>query len=254
MVYAPGYSYPYLRAAGLGYLAYNASKTGTSMAYKGGISRTRTKTTRRRKTVGFSTAVKRVLARDTETKYNVFAGLPASFLHNNIYSMCFNAKVVQGTGEGTRIDDSINLIGCSLKGVINTAAVTGAFSYRLMVVWSTVALDPAALGTGGLAFANLFLPGGIGNPVFALVNPKACTVLHDEVIDINSLIAVSKDIMSFDIKVPLSGKFNYVATGSKFGKTKNLYVVAIPTVIGGSSGVTDCGFITFDAQLKYKDS
>jgi len=157
--------------------------------------------------------------------------------HNSIYTTTLTSKIAQGDDNASRDGDRINLVALRVSGCVHSsAAVTGANTYRLLVLWSGEEYNVTA-STSGLTLAEIFLPTGGGLVSRAIVNPKAVTVLHDVMVDIDSLITTTANVSSFDFKVPINQIFSYQGTGSVFGKMKNLYLVVIGSIIGGSGSV-----------------
>lgn len=54
--------------------------------------------------------------------------------------------------------------------------------------------------------------------------------------------------------VKINQKFNFQATGSVFGKTKNLYLLVVPSFLGGTSPTTLLGQINVNTLIKYTDA
>jgi len=179
----------------------------------------------------------------------------SSMTHNTIYTTNITAQITQGDGNANRDGDAVILVSLKVKGAIHSPAATGAFMYRLIIGWSGE--EYAVTGSSsGIVDAELILPNqGTSFKANANVNPKAFTVLHDEMLEINSLIASSTDVKSFAFNVPFSGaKFAYQASASTFGKLKNLYCIVIPSVVGGSGGVTACGSFFINTDLVFQNA
>jgi len=85
------------------------------------------------------------------------------------------------------------------------------------------------------------------------VNPKAFTVLHDEVIDINSIVVATQETHALAFTIPVQTRFQYQASASQFGKTRNLVVVVTSFVPGGVTGTTATGTIQLSSDLIFKD-
>ena len=207
-----------------------------------------------RKTKSVSGFVKNVIYRMAEKKQYSQSVAIGSLLHGNIYTKSITTNVVQGTSEATRVGDAVQLSDLRLKGVFATAATAGAYQFRVMVVASGEEYNVDGT-TSGLVLSELFNQGiTAGTQVNAIVNPKACTVLHDEVVNINSTISGVSDGALIDLNIPLNNQvFKYQSSGSVYGKFKNIYVVLIGWVLSGTSGTTPTGSITFNYVLNYRD-
>lgn len=176
--------------------------------------------------------------------------------HNTLYTCIPSEGIVQGTGNTQRDGDKIHIEAIKLKGTMQAATASNAYSYRILVGFSGEELSTASIESkfvSGLGVTELFLPttATFWNPN-GIVNPKAFTLLYDTTIDINSQIASSADLSSFATTVPINMDFPYQATGSVFGKFKNLCVVVTGSVAGGTSGVTSVGAGVISMDLIFK--
>lgn len=260
MVYA-GTSYAQM--AGYGAMAYGGagyaglrSLSRSKAQYRGGTSSSRTlvRGGKRRKSQSVSGVIKSVIFRMAEKKQYSDTTAIGSMSHGSMYTQSVTTKLVQGTSEATRVGDDVQLSDLRIKGVFASVTTAGTFQYRIMVIASGEEYDVDGT-TAGLVLAEVFNQGiTAGTQVNALVNPKACTVLHDEVVNINSTITGVSDGALVDIVVPLNNqKFRYQSSGSEYGKFKNIYIVTIGWVLGGASGVTNTGSITYNWLLNYRD-
>lgn len=188
-------------------------------------------------------------------KHNTLSSSAVSnvMTHQTIYTTNLTSKIVQGDSNADRDGDSVHLTAFKLKGVIHSPTTAGAYVYRVLVGWSGEEYALTA-SSAGLTSAELFLPNQ-GGAFFATanVNPKAFTVIHDEIIDINSNITATSDLKSIAFNVPIKQKYAYQSTGSTFGKFKNLYIVVISGVVGGTSGTTASGSYFFDTDLIFQN-
>jgi len=176
-----------------------------------------------------------------------------TMLHNNIYTSSMTTKIAQGDGNTDRDGDSVHLTALKVKGVIHSGAASNGFVYRVLVLWQGEEFNVSHT-TSGLAAADIFLPNqGGGFVATGNINPKACTVLYDEVVTINSLVATTSDMKEVCFNVPINQKFDYQAAGSVNGKFKNLYFVIIGGVIGGTNNVTSVGSAFFNTDLVFQN-
>jgi len=172
--------------------------------------------------------------------------------HNTMYTALISGIPVQGTANTSRVGDKIHIMNLELALGINTNTTAGAYTYRVIVCYSGEEYTPSGLGSG-LAFGEVFLPntGGLYGTL-AITNPKAVTVLMDELIDINSVIALTKDVVTLRRNIHLGIDFPYQASGSVYGKTKNLYVVVVGCVVDGTTGTTVVGTFNLNADMTFK--
>lgn len=190
---------------------------------------------------------------DTQSDQSVIV----SATHNTIYTNNITAQVTQGTGNDNRQGDQIFMRGLNIRGSVFTNSTANAYQYRILVGYSGEEYNPGiAFGTGanGLAIGEIFLPNtGINFTTHGIINSKAFTVLYDQTLDVNSQIAATVDVSHVNIYVPLNQKFAYQSAASVYGKTKNLYVIAIGSVAGGTAGTTAAGVVSFTTDLTYKN-
>lgn len=181
----------------------------------------------------------------------------AALLHNTVYTMCPSQGITQGTGNANRLGDRVHLEALKIQANFQSSATAGAYSYRILVGYSGEEYTTANIASqfvSGLGTTQLFFPSTVNFwTVNGIVNPKAFTVLYDQTVDINSQITAVSDVVSYSHTVPLGIDFPYQDSGSVQGKFKNLYIVVIGCVAGGTSGVTAAGNILFSGDLIFKD-
>lgn len=180
-----------------------------------------------------------------------------TLVHNTVTSMCPTQGIVQGDGNTQRDGDAIQLEALKMKGTFVTNSTAGAYQYRVLVGWSGEEYTTANIATGlvsALGASEIFLPSTQGWVNNAIVNPKAFTLLYDQTFDINSQIAATQDSQAFNLTVPIHQSFAYQASGSVQGKTKNLYVVVIGSVAGGTTGSTASGQVLLSYDLIFKNN
>lgn len=207
-----------------------------------------------------STAVKQYVKKaslmKTEIKnYNLVVS-NAAVVHATQYAHAMTQGIVQGTTNEDRVGDEIFINAIRFNILVASNATAGAYSYRLMLVWSGEEFNNAGtLASTSLASSEVFLPGfDNGAKFLGVVNRKAVTVLWDRVVDINSNIANTSDCITVSGTIGMKNqRFPYQAAGSIYGKTKNLYFVAIPNVVNGVTGTTGCGAITITYSIDFRD-
>jgi hypothetical protein len=252
MIYNPYRYAPYAAAA-----AQLGVPSQVSNRFAAGRSYTRT-VTKKRKTAAPSNSVKSQMLKAIDNHHltmsdnNIFlAG--SGFTSGTLFCNNLTAQIVQGTGNSNRVGDKIHLNKIVLRGcVITPPSVAGAYSFRVMLVWSSNEYNPAGLGAG-LTFAEIFLPNtGSNNITTAIANPKACTVIYDKVIDVNSLLTTVSDLQTFGTEISLSQDFVYENSAGVYGKNKNLYLVVSGFVAGGTLGTTALGTLQTSADVVFK--
>lgn len=179
--------------------------------------------------------------------------IQSSLLHNGIYSCTPSTGVVQGSANTQRIGDSIQMVAIKIRGFVQSNSASNAYQYRMIVGWSGEEFSLATSFSAGLGSTEVFLPNSVSNWIpNGIINPKAFTVLADSTIVLNSQIASVSDLEAFNFTVPINQKFDYQAASSVYGKTKNLYILVIPAVVGGVTASTGCGQIVLAYDLIFK--
>jgi len=207
---------------------------------------------KRRKLTGRGQSFHALAVKELPAKHYANASI-TSLPHNTILSVVPTTGITQGLTNTNRIGDHVQLCAIKLKGSLNSASAANGYSYRVLVGWTGEEYNlPTVLGSG-LGSTELFIVNtDTGWETNGIINPKAFTVLSDSTYDINSQITGVADCMSFATTVPLNMKFDYQANGSIYGKTKNLAVIVIGSVIGGTSGTTSAGLVVLAYDLIFK--
>lgn len=201
--------------------------------------------------------VKKAITQAREVKAKS-SGPSTSMLHANIYSCNITANVVEGPSDDERIGDTIHPKSLVLNYSFIAPATAGAYAYRIIVFYSGNEYSSTSLATGasGFTFAELFQPTTSADSIFmAVPNPKAITILGDQLININSNITATKDIHSGRMNIRLgTSAFKYESLGSIFGKTKNLYIAVTSYVADGVTNETATGIAVVNYDFRYADS
>jgi len=256
MSYNPNFYNYALGAAALGagrvVSAYRGSGPGVSLPTSYARSMVVSKKRRGLKRRSFADRVRRL----APYKHNTLADstVTNAMTHNTIYTTNLTAKITQGDTNQDRNGDSLVLAAVKVSGIIHTPTTSGAYNYRVLLLYSGEEYNVTA-SAAGLANTEIFLPNGGGSFMTrAIINPKTCTVLHDQMYDVNSLVTATSDNITCNFKVNLKGKFPYQSSGSVFGKNRNIYLVVISAVVGGTSGVTASGTYFLNTDVIFQDS
>jgi len=179
----------------------------------------------------------------------------SAMTHNTIYTLNLTAFINQGTTNQNRTGDQIFLEAVKMRGYVRSATASNAYQYRILVGWSGEDITLVSLASvGGLSISELFLPStGGASLASAPINPKAFTVLYDQIVDLNSQLTGTADINSVVATIRIQQKFAYQASASALGKTKNLFFVIVPSVPTGTVGVTDAGSCGFNHDIIFKN-
>lgn len=214
--------------------------------------RTRTMVTTRSRTRVNRTSFKKAVENIKPAKH-YSAETNATMTAGTIYTCSPTVVVTQGDLNSNRDGDAIIL--CSLKIKMNffSDAVAGAYTYRILVGYSGEEYNASTFTSAALTSTELFLPNTAAFATHGIINPKAFTVLHDETVDINSQIAATVDLATLAFTVNLANfHFLYQSSQSIYGKTKNLYIVILGNVAGGTPGTTATGSAILSYDLVFK--
>jgi len=256
MSYAPS-AFDLAKFGASALMTMNANRSATASAYRGIGASTRTRLRRKKSRGGSRSSFAAKVRALAPYKHHTVSDSTASqqnMTHNTPYTTSLTQKISQGDDNVSRDGDAIVIAAVKVQGAVVTAAASGAYMYRVMLLWSGEEYNVSG-SSSGLTSTEIFLPGTGGSFIAnAIVNPKAVTVLHDEMIDVNSLIASTRDVKDIAFKVNLGQKFPYQASASIYGKTKNLYLVVIGSVVGGTGGTTDCGQHFMNVDIVFQNA
>ena len=200
-------------------------------------------------------AVKRMISGVLEKKQKPQQVVSPSMSIDVLYTYNFTAQIVQGTTDGTRVGDQINLGSLEVNLRYETGTIGGAYQLRILIFWSGEEYNPSnnTLTAANFTASQLFLPGVSGLIPFAPCNSKAVVLLHDQIMNVDSQIEGKPDVGVSRINIPLKGQtFKFQESGSVYGKTKNLYMVALCT--GTVSGAGAFGNVYFQSKLNFMDA
>ena len=235
---------------GMGALQYAAQRYSNKQRFRQNVAPTyygTTKSRKRGRSSFHALAVKEMPAKH-------YANTSITTLtHNTITTVVPTTGITQGLTNTNRIGDHVQLCAIKLSGSLNSAIASNGYSYRVLVGWTGEEYNlPTTLGSG-LGTGELFIAAtDVGWGCNGIINPKAFTVLSDNTYDINSQISAVSDCQSFSLVVPINSKFDYQSNGSIYGKTRNLAVVVLGSVIGGVAGTTSVGTVVLAYDLIFK--
>jgi len=232
-----------------------------TMAYGNGGSRTRNMTKRRRgkkgsKKLATVSTVRRMLSGVQEKKQScqtIQASGSTNMNSGVLTGYNLTAAITQGTADGMRVGDSIDLTAFVANVRWTTNAAAGFYQLRVLLFYSGEEVNPAAFQTTGfLTTSQVITPASLF-AVVGVINTKAVTILYDNLLELNSTISTVQEGVTARINVPLKGKFHYNETAGVYGKSKNLYIAVIPQYTGPGTP-TDNGICSINYALKYSDS
>jgi len=203
-------------------------------------------------------AVKRMIKNSQELKilgYKVEStALNATV--GSFYGTNLTAQIAQGNADGNRIGDEVYLESLEF-GLWFAASTTANDTYilRVLIVWSGEEYNPTAgtfsdsiLTAGDIFVANRPASG----PLTGVCNPKGVTVVFDRTYTLHSLVsgvAIAETARGF---ASLKKKFKYQSAASAFGKSSNLYLLAIPA--NRTSNAANDVDVQFHMTMKFRDA
>lgn len=224
-----------------------------STALRTGRSRTLSITKTRRKKAYGRSSFKDQLYNNMAAKH-VNGEQGVTMVHNTLYTLVPTAIPTQGDSNSNRDGDAIVLCALKLNGFYNTDVAAGPYCFRVIVGFTGEEYSNTTFGSG-IGTSDLFLPNTGGTVTTnGLINPKAFTCLYDEKYTVNSEIAATRSRVDYNIYVPLNNqKFYYQSAASALGKTKNLIVVIVGDIVGGTTGTTAVGGTSVSWDFIYKN-
>lgn len=251
---------PYIRPmAAAGYATYSSFKSNAPSYAKTDNVTNQTVITRRpkyrpRKRITF----KQRLLRNASAKHcntNDSQTVKVGMTHNTIYTCNLTSNILNSTSDSGRIGDSVHLMAVKINGLFTSPAATSAScQLRLLVGWSPAEYNLAATFGSGLGLTEIFEAGtGANWTNTGIVNPKAFTVLDDRIITVNNNITAISEIQELIYSVQIDSEMVYKSLSGIYGKKRNLYLVAIACISGGTPGTTNAGQINLSSDLIFKD-
>jgi len=224
------------------------TKMKTNYTYKDTIKNSSAK----KRKVATVAAVKRMIAGVMEPKQIFINPFAVGFTLGTVHSYNITAQVLQGTADGNRTGDSINLSSVMIRYLYVTNTTANFYGLRVLLLMSSEEFNTANLSTAGLGISQVF--GSPNTTIFNCIpNAKAVTILADQTYNMNSQIAGTTDGQTGIINHSFgSRKFDYQAAGSVFGKKQNLYLVVVADK--GVAASTNAGDFLCHIRLKYLDS
>jgi len=209
------------------------------------------KTTSMRKATGTS-SVKQTILDMASVYHNAVVDATCgngALTSNQIYNFPLTAQITQGTTQANRTGDSIYLSALKLRGYIASPVTSSVYFYRIIVGFCNNTNTNVSLLASGFTAADIFLNTPVNAYVNGIINPKAFTALYDTQFTVNSQIASASDGIHWADTVPINQKFQYDASNSALGKSKNLFILVIPTAIG----TTAAGSCAISTDLIFKN-
>lgn len=172
-----------------------------------------------------------------------------SMTSNQIYNFPLTAQITQGTTQANRTGDSVYLSALKLRGYIASPVTSSVYFYRIIVGFCNNTNLNVSLLASGFTAADVFLNTPTSAYVNGIINPKAFTALYDAQFTVNSQVSGASDGIHWTDTIPINQKFQYDASNSALGKSKNLFILVIPTAVG----TTAAGSCAISTDLIFKN-
>lgn len=229
-----------------------------NMDSKGGRSFTETKTNKKmqykKRKLATVAVVNRMINGILEKKQKPFSCIAATMTKRVVLSHNVTAQIAQGTADGTRVGDQINLQSLIVNFSLSTNTTAAFYKYRVIVGWSGEEFNTSpTLLTTNLGATDVFIQTPNSLWELGIINTKSFTPVFDKLIEVNSLLASYSDGVTTRMVIPFNQKFSYQAAGSTMGKTKNLYIVLVPAY-EAVVAPADSGDCVVEYVMKYTDA
>lgn len=212
---------------------------------------------------GSGTLTKRSLMKIIESQVenkqkiiNFNVGSTTGLLHNTVYTFNPFGNIPIGSGANSRIGSSINVRGLRMSiSLSNTggASIDKERYFRVMVVsHEATYLSGSDVFGSGLGSTELFLQGA-NEMLFGIPDTHKVTVLYDQRFKVMNTIAATTSICPLDLEVLKGKKMDYSTPTSSYSNHKNYYVVLIPSLPYGTSGVSVVGRVDFESVVDFTD-
>lgn len=237
-------------------LMNNPVVVGQGKKFGYGYQPTRTMTKTKRKYSGSAGSLKQKI-RAMETVQHSAYELLLTMSSNINYTTNPVGQIPLGNSNLSRTNDEIYLEALKLNYVITTpTAWSNGVKFRLQVLWldnEVTAQGTAWLG-GLISPADIYLS-ALGSAIGpnGIIDPKKCTIVHDEIIAINASFASMQELYSGVATVQLKKAFVYKPT-SAYGKDRNLYIRVQAYGAGATTGVTDVCTVALSYDLIFRNS
>lgn len=232
---------------------YSRPRSGQNAALRYAGSRTKTQVIQKRRKLNTSSSLKKSILATQPAKHCPLNDITASLTHNTLLTLSPSQFISVGSGRDQRIGDSVHMLALKVNGIVTSVAGSNsACQFRIMTLWSGEEYTSLTYFSSGLGNSEINLTGSHTWQTNAITNPKAVTVLDDRTIVLNNSISGVSDLETFNYTVPLNTNFDYQTATSVFGKNRNLYVVVVGSILGGTTGTTVSGSAVISFDLIFK--
>lgn len=216
-----------------------------------------------RSKAAISKLIRKEIHKEAEPMYKVWTdqgtGI-SSIVANNPYTLNVLGNIPIGTGNGTRLDDTIFVrrLDAKLQFTLNSATIPNA-TYRVLLIWNAFkSLQTDSFQSSlvsGIPLATYSYGGtGLNNPAGATVDTTETTVLYDRTITMNAASTSSANLVhTLSINKVLNCKQQFV-TNTGAGKTRNLMLVVVANSPQATGFITSMGPVYFNGRLTYESS
>jgi hypothetical protein len=184
----------------------------------------------------------------------------ASMTHNTLYTFNPFGNIPIGTGDGSRISDTIHIKSVKLRGEVNNynfvAKDADVFVRLMWVKMDSEYLSGSDTLSAGVGSTDIFV-NGTTSMLHGILDNDKCTVLADKTIKLTpqSTSVSSVQMLEFDMPITSSGiKMQFKTLTSNYGKAWNYYFVAVPYSYPKTGGITVLSGLIFDSIVNFVDT
>lgn len=180
----------------------------------------------------------------------------AALTHSTIWTLNLCGGINHGSTYNQRVGDNIYLEALKFSMSFQSPTTTPGICYRVILGYSGEELNPTSNfdSTNTFTANELFFPGTTGywTPL-GMINSKSFQVVYDKKWSVNAMADGVNETLDIYESIPLKKDFNYQAANSIYEKNKNLYLVVVSSIIGGTVGTTSTGTLVYSTDLIYKN-
>lgn len=180
-----------------------------------------------------------------------------SLAHNTIYSSNLLGNIPIQVGSNGRLGQKLHMKPTTLN-IMLTGIQYNSYPIfvRILVVKSNAQYHSGSNSiTSGLGSTDIFETGH-SELIIAPTDTNKCIVLHDQIVrfDVTTLGSPGTADTKI-INIPLKGgNFEYLTTTSNYMRDKNMYLVFIPYMYGGTPGTTVLSTVLQESCINFTDS
>ena len=173
--------------------------------------------------------------------------------HNTIQTQNMLIFLTPGTTQYQRTGDNVFLEALKINATWEGPSVSSnGATLRMILCYHDDYHATNYINGSGLGLSDLQMTGtGQARTTAMITDPKKVTVVDDRTFTLNQSLAGVSEKCAITYTVPLKKRFTFQPTTQE-GKDRNLYLVVVADISGGSTGSTVCGQLYLNQDLIYK--